>query len=421
MSVGKKMIFVILLISALLFSFYYFGKSSEPPASETDAFYEETTVFQYETLPYMELHTTSSQQNHVEENQKEVTLPQNEAVYYADVPELETPVEVKDYLNYCVEQGRSYGEFVYLGDGRDITISDLAGMVCAYYVNAAPVEAVENAIRVEFYKYPGERIIEFYKSGRLTELSKEETETFIAAWNIVKKQLEEAEGIIELEIALHDYLCENVSYVEYTEEIPDSETLVRPLTAVGALLDGEANCQGYTDAFYLLMSLAGFTVGKQSTPDHIFNTVLLDGKWYIVDVTFDDGCFSKYRNISSYYLFNAGLDRAGVYNLKESRMRYNISDSCDRYYYYNLSDEILAEDYQRSFDNIEDAAVAALLQYGIMGEAKQHIMIKGKTHTTIDFSRQLNNLNKQMNPKVNYSIKVLRRDGDTFFYVEFRE
>jgi transglutaminase/protease-like cytokinesis protein 3 len=58
--------------------------------------------------------------------------------------------------------------------------------------------------------------------------------------------------------------------------------------------------------------MAGFTVGKMvvDAPDpgnHICNTILLDGKWYVVDVTWDDPV--GYSGPITHYHFNAGKDR----------------------------------------------------------------------------------------------------------------
>lgn len=61
------------------------------------------------------------------------------------------------------------------------------------------------------------------------------------------------------------------------------------VSAVSALVSGRANCQGFSDAYYLLGTLAGLTVGYQAglkdRVPHLFNTILLDGRCQAVDVT----------------------------------------------------------------------------------------------------------------------------------------
>ena len=89
---------------------------------------------------------------------------------------------------------------------------------------------------------------------------------------------------------IHDWLCENIDY----EAMPENaDTLPRVCGAVGALVDGRANCQGYADAFRLIGLLSGLDVRKQEGWDdagapHDWNVVRLNGKWYIVDATEDD-------------------------------------------------------------------------------------------------------------------------------------
>lgn len=61
------------------------------------------------------------------------------------------------------------------------------------------------------------------------------------------------------------------------------------ISAVSALVGGRANCQGFSDAYYLLGTLAGLQVGYQAgfkdRAPHLKNTLLLDGCWESVDVT----------------------------------------------------------------------------------------------------------------------------------------
>ena len=102
---------------------------------------------------------------------------------------------------------------------------------------------------------------------------------------------------LEREKYIHDFICDRVVYK--TDGTKDGTMPVpRHKTAIGAFFDGEANCQGYTDLFYVLATMAGFEVRKQiggdwnwaeqSDNNHIWNVIKLDGRWYQVDVTWDD-------------------------------------------------------------------------------------------------------------------------------------
>ena len=80
--------------------------------------------------------------------------------------------------------------------------------------------------------------------------------------------------------------------------------------AFAALVTGETNCQGYSDAFYMLGRMAGLNVrrigGKFKGEFHVWNTITFeDGKTYCVDVTQDD---IKYADKNRYVFFNAPLE-----------------------------------------------------------------------------------------------------------------
>lgn len=85
---------------------------------------------------------------------------------------------------------------------------------------------------------------------------------------------------------LHNYLVFNTNY---------GENCLLPFTAYGAIVEGMATCQGYSDAMHLLMDRAGFectyVIGysDDDSATHKWNYVKLDdGQWYIVDPTWAD-------------------------------------------------------------------------------------------------------------------------------------
>lgn len=88
---------------------------------------------------------------------------------------------------------------------------------------------------------------------------------------------------VEKAMILHDYLVKNTQYLE--KKGKDYR-----LSEWGALVKGKANCQGYTLAYGLLMQRAGIPVRYVSSTQmqHIWNMIQIDGKWYHVDVTWDD-------------------------------------------------------------------------------------------------------------------------------------
>jgi len=84
----------------------------------------------------------------------------------------------------------------------------------------------------------------------------------------------------ELELAVHDWLCLNISY---------DNSVTNDSTLYGALIEKTAACDGYSKAFQYIMGLMGIEClmiyGTFDSGIHAWNAVKLDGQWYQVDVT----------------------------------------------------------------------------------------------------------------------------------------
>lgn len=89
---------------------------------------------------------------------------------------------------------------------------------------------------------------------------------------------------LEKIVILHDYLITHCKYDDETE-ITSHPT---NRNAYGALVDGKAVCQGYTLTYKYLLDQAGIESYIAQSANHAWNIVKLDGKYYNVDVTFDD-------------------------------------------------------------------------------------------------------------------------------------
>ena len=160
--------------------------------------------------------------------------------------------------------------------------------------------------------YPGMRIIQAWRDGTTAGLTEEEIKTYNKAREVAAALQPQAQTALELERAIHDWICMNVVYQEMVWE----DTWQAGDTAVGALLNGVADCDGYADAFYLLGTLAGLNVGFQpgiagkesDTVNHMWNVVEHDGYWYHVDVCWDDMNYAPGESMIRYRYFNVGGD-----------------------------------------------------------------------------------------------------------------
>ena len=255
-------------------------------------------------------------------------------------PQISSVLELRNYVTHQREAGYTKFSFRYTGyDELDPGI--IAKMADVCYVKMIQESDIYH---LELTQFPGERIVEAHRTEALDNLSEDEKKALEIAVQIVANAKDQAQDDWELELLLHDMLCRRVTYSDADIYYDTPENQPRHLSVIGALLDGEANCQGYTDAFYTLASIAGFEVGRLSvetaSAPHMVNTILLDGSWYVVDLTYDDSS----DDVISYRLFNAGLDMIGEeYSWQEEIEYYEIAEKSDENNYYIRKDIVFAD------------------------------------------------------------------------------
>lgn len=97
--------------------------------------------------------------------------------------------------------------------------------------------------------------------------------------------------------ATHDYL------IEYNNYHIGSDGPYR------ALYKGQTNCNGYALAFMAIMRECGIPCTYETGDNHAWNTVLLDGEWYNIDVTWDDtGVWDKEGGVLYDYFLKSNQD-----------------------------------------------------------------------------------------------------------------
>lgn len=93
----------------------------------------------------------------------------------------------------------------------------------------------------------------------------------------------------------HDYIINNTKYDVIRGQ--DGDSPYQSHIAYGPLLEGKAICNGYADAMAIILTKLGIDNFKIATPaenisnseyGHIWNAVFLDGKWWHLDLTWDD-------------------------------------------------------------------------------------------------------------------------------------
>ena len=70
----------------------------------------------------------------------------------------------------------------------------------------------------------------------------------------------------------------------------------------GVLIEGYGTCNGYADAMAIFLDKLNVINYKISNEEHIWNLVYLDGKWYHLDLTWDDPISDINVNRDTYFL-----------------------------------------------------------------------------------------------------------------------
>ena len=118
--------------------------------------------------------------------------------------------------------------------------------------------------------------------------TQQSVQTYNIAFNkAYNEALPDPAGMSKVQIAraLHDYLAQHMRYDES----------LKKYDAYTAFVEGTAVCQGYTLAYGAMLKKAGipFEYAESEAMNHIWNLVQIDGKWYHVDVTWDDPLADK--------------------------------------------------------------------------------------------------------------------------------
>ena len=87
-------------------------------------------------------------------------------------------------------------------------------------------------------------------------------------------------------LTIHDYIINNSKYDVEKNETGISE--YHSSIAYGPLIEGYAICGGYADAMAIFLTKLGFDNYKIASDTHVWNAVLVNGKWLHLDLTWDD-------------------------------------------------------------------------------------------------------------------------------------
>lgn len=237
-----------------------------------------------------------------------VGIESKECVYYADTrcfvyenvryhenfSYIETVDELNKHISECAQRQVTKIAYALSKNMFDLTEANaaieyeiLARNGVFQYTFLKTAETRNHTIEDIVY-YPGYRVVYAYQNDCLETLTEEEIRLYEEASPIACRAVSECEGKPEKALSIEKTLIKEIAvrceYLESDENVYN--------TALGVLLYGKADCDGYSDAMYLLGNLAGLHVEYQmgnimTGGCHMWNVIETEYGRYFTDVT---GC-----------------------------------------------------------------------------------------------------------------------------------
>ena len=159
----------------------------------------------------------------------------------------------------------------------------------------------------------------------------------------------------QTELEIHDYIVNNCKYKLVNNEHVYS-------SAYGALVNGEAACEGYSKAAKMLLDKAGIecavlsgiskSYSGQEGP-HMWNAVKINGNYYYLDCTWDDPVNEDGDNVKIYAYFNLSNDMIADTH-SDFSYSFDCVETAENYY-------IKTGKYFETYDRDDEKTLANLL------------------------------------------------------------
>ena len=230
--------------------------------------------------------------------------------------------------------------------------------------------------------YSGFKSAQAWEIEMLGLLDEDERSILAHAEAIVEEARLYAQSPYQVLVNLHDALVRRVTY----EETDDSLGVTLQDTALGALLYGRAECDGYADAFYLLATLAGFETrmisgqadngSGEGFGSHMWNLIWWENGWYHVDVTWDDLDFDQNASMTNYPYLLMGNSQITTHQWEEEALVSQPSPHTDwNHYYYTCDSSGIT--YGAYYKTLQDAANYVAYMQRNFDQRMMHVMLDG--------------------------------------------
>lgn len=165
----------------------------------------------------------------------------------------------------------------------------------------------------------------------------------------------------QTEREIHDYIVKNCEYKIVEDELVYS-------SSYGALVNGEAACEGYSKAAKQLLDMAGIESAvisgisgvEDSEGPHMWNVVNVYGDYYHLDCTWDDPVNDDGRQVKTYAYFNLSDE---MIEATHSDFSYDFDCTATKANYYEKTGSYFAS-YDRSCEGDVVEVIAKALESG---------------------------------------------------------
>ncbi|MGN1411193.1 MAG: hypothetical protein ACI4WH_01615 [Oscillospiraceae bacterium] len=306
-----------------------------------------------------------------------------------------------DAIEEDILVGNENGILIGHCEQESLSHDDVKGIYCVYHVQY----------------FTSEYVIRAYQTGDTSHLEGDNLEVYNRAVDFIENTLNKDASDIEKERQIHDYICSITSYNSDESQEYSVDNVPRFRMASGSILDGEANCMGYTDTFYMLGTMAGLQVGKANgdqSMNHAWNTIVLDGKKYVVDVTWDDDYLGHDGiEMNGYLYFNAGRD------ILSEKYRYDPNDPSmvdvvpitdEKYFFAMNSPEYgyMTHSYDEFYNKIKE-----LIESG-----QTTFYIACSNNVAGDTSDLANKIKERLQRSIYFNGNLINMSGYSFSYME---
>lgn len=232
--------------------------------------------------------------------------PQKKTAYVKEYTYNGTISNESDFIAYmkdALENGAEKITFSFTGDANDWwnKLNELSGnysILTGYFTECNATIFTNSMSVMPGYKRGWKAVVALKHTGYSVDST---TQQIIDKCTRLVNEAMAASSDLRTQILyINDALCAMAEYdYEALEsfELTDANGETVPAhDATGVLLNGRGVCESYTSAMRICLEIMGVEnhVVTNMEGNHIWNRVKVDGKWYHLDVTWNDGCQNMY-------------------------------------------------------------------------------------------------------------------------------